>query len=127
MKTLIQPEFLPPSRGIFSPAIKCDLGNTEMIFVAGQMAKENLDKPTAEQAEEIFNTIEKILMAAGASMNDVVKAQIFLTNIGDFASVSPIRDRYFANAKPVSTMVEVSAFARPGATIEIEVTAFKAK
>jgi len=127
MKTLINPDFLPKSRGIFSPAIKVDLGNAEMIFVAGVMARENLNKPTEDQAEEIFNTIEKILNAAGASMDDVVKAQIFLTNINDFSDVSPIRDRYFANAKPVSTMVEVSALARQGATIEIEVIAVKEK
>ncbi|MCL2629203.1 MAG: Rid family hydrolase [Alphaproteobacteria bacterium] len=58
-------------------------------------------------------------------MDDVVKAQIFLTDINDFASVSPIRGRYFAKARPVSTMMQVSAFARQGATIEIEVTAVK--
>ena len=56
-------------------------------------------------------------------MKDVVKAQIFLTDINDFPKVSAIRDKWFVESKPVSTLLEVNAMTRKGAKIEIEVTA----
>ena len=76
-----------------------------------------------EQTELVFQAIEKILKAADASIDDVVKAQIFLTDINDFSKVSAIRDKWFAKSKPVSTLVEVNAMTRKGAKVEIEVTA----
>lgn len=57
----------------------------------------------------------------------MVKAQIFLTDINDVAKVSEVRDRYFANSKPVSTLLEVRAMTRKGAKVEIEVIAIKYK
>ncbi len=64
-----------------------------------------------------------ILEQAGASLNDVVKAVIYLKDINDFEIVSPIRAKYFKNSMPVSTMVGVNGFVRAGSKIEIEVTA----
>lgn len=131
MKKHIFPDFYPQSRGVYSPAISIDLGHAEMIFVSGVIAKNDDGTPVSdkieEQADHIFKTIDNILGAAGASLDDVVKAQIFLTDINDFAKVSPIRDHYFAKSTPVSTLVEISATARPGCNIEIEVTAIQYK
>ena len=76
-----------------------------------------------EQAESVFENIENILNAAGSSMKDVVKAQMFLTDINDFKKISAVRNKWFSEAKPVSTLAEVSGLSRKGAKIEIEVTA----
>jgi len=57
----------------------------------------------------------------------VVKAVIYLTDMNDFDIVSPIRNEYFKNSLPVSTMVEVNRMTRSGAKIEIEVTAIIGK
>lgn len=116
------------TRGFFTPAKKIDLGNAYLIFVTGQQVDKN-EKDEAvtddieEQTELVFRAIEKILKAANASIDDVVKAQIFLTNIDDFSRVCAIRDKWFARSKPVSTLVEVKGMTRKGAKIEIEVTA----
>lgn len=130
-KTHIFPSFYPKSRGIYSPAIAIDLGNAELIFVSGIIAKNEDGTPISEkieeQAEFVFKQIEMILAEAGATMDDIVKAQIFLTDINNFKKVSAIRDKYFANSKPVSTMLEISNTVRPGCNIEIEVTAIKQK
>lgn len=56
-------------------------------------------------------------------MRNVVKAQIFLTDMNDFSVVSKIRDKWFAESKPVSTLVEVNGMTRKGAKVEIELTA----
>ena len=124
----IHPEDWQETRGIYSPAKKIDLGNVYLIFVSGQQVDKNerseaVTDDIEEQTELVFQALEKTLKAANASIDDVVKAQIFLTDINDFSKVSAIRDKWFAKSKPASTLVEVNAMTRKGAKIEIEVTA----
>jgi 2-iminobutanoate/2-iminopropanoate deaminase len=128
----IYPNDWKQTKSFYSPAKKIDLGNSYLIFVSGQqIAKnENNEATTSdieEQTEYVFQEIEKILKAAGASIDNVVKAQIFLTDINDLPKVSVIRDKWFANCKPVSTLLEVNAMTRKGTKIEIEVTAILEK
>jgi 2-iminobutanoate/2-iminopropanoate deaminase len=59
------------------------------------------------------------------TLDDVVKAVIYVTNIKDFAKISPIRNKYFANSKPVSTLIEISNTVKQGCDIEIDVIAMK--
>ena len=124
----IYPEDWQQTRGFYSPAKKIDMGSFYIIYVSGQQVDKNenneaITNNVEEQTELVFQSIEKILKSASASMKDVVKAQIFLTDINDFPKVSAIRDRWFAESKPVSTLLEVNAMTRKGAKIEIEVTA----
>lgn len=124
----IYPEDWQQTRGFYSPAKKIDMGTFYMIYVSGQQVDKNenneaITDNVEEQTEFVFQAIENILKSAGASMKDVVKAQIFLTDINDFTKVSAIRDKWFAESKPVSTLLEVNAMTRKGAKIEIEVTA----
>lgn len=128
----IYPDDFQKTRGVYSPAKKIDLGSVYLIYVSGQQADKNdnnevITDDIEEQTELVFKSLDKILKTAGASMDDVVKVQIFLTDIKDFAKVSTIRDKWFANSKPVSTLVEVNAMTRKGAKIEIEVTAIVKK
>ena len=107
----IYPEDWQQTRGFYSPAKKIDMGSFYVIYVSGQQVDKNenneaITNNTEEQTELVFRAIEKILKSAGASMKDVVKAQIFLTDINDFPKVSAIRDRWFAESKPVSTLLE---------------------
>lgn len=128
----IYPEGWQKTRGVYSPAKKIDLGDYYLVYVSGQQVEKNerneaVTSDVEEQTELVFQALEKILQAAGASVDDVVKAQIFLTDINDFTKVSTIRDKWFAKSKPVSTLVEVSAMTRKGAKVEIEVTAIVKK
>lgn len=124
----IYPEGWQETRGVYSPAKKVDLGSVYLIFVSGQQVDKNenneaITDDIEKQTELIFQALEKTLKASKASIDDVVKAQIFLTDIHDFPKVSAIRDKWFAKSKPVSTLIEVNAMTRKGAKIEIEVTA----
>jgi 2-iminobutanoate/2-iminopropanoate deaminase len=124
----IYPDDWQQTRGFYSPAKKIDIGNAYLIFVSGQQVGKNennevITDDVEEQTELVFKAIEKTLNAAGASMDDTVKAQIFLTDMNDFEKVSAIRDKWFANSKPVSTVLEVNAMTRKGNKVEIEVTA----
>jgi 2-iminobutanoate/2-iminopropanoate deaminase len=132
MKQVIYPEGWKPNRGFYSPAIQIDVGTGYMIYVSGQQIIKNekgeaLTDDIAEQTEYVFQALEKTLNTAGASLDDVIKAQIFLTDMKDFEVVSNIRAKYFANSKPVSTLLEVNGMTVKGAKIEIEVTAYKEK
>lgn len=115
-------------RGVYTPAKKIDLGSVYLIFVSGvQPPKDDNHRVTAddieEQTELVFQDIAKILASAGATLDDVVKAVIHITDMDEFDKVSEIRAKYFKNSKPASTLLEVKRLTRHGAKIEIEVTA----
>ena len=110
-KESLMPENGAEIMGAYSHGIKVDIGTAEMIFVTGQIAQDSKGNVICEdiegQTEYVFNCIQKILKEANSSLDDVVKTQIFLTDINDFSKVSPIRNKYFANSKPVSTLMKL--------------------
>ncbi len=114
--------------GHYSQGIKIDLGTKTMIITAGQIALDDDGKPVAPgdftaQTRFIFGRIQQVLEAAGAGINDVVKAQFFITDVSKYSEVSAVRNEYFATARPASTMVEISNTVAKGCDVEIEVMA----
>ncbi|OGG24560.1 hypothetical protein A3A79_05240 [Candidatus Gottesmanbacteria bacterium RIFCSPLOWO2_01_FULL_43_11b] len=118
--------------GAYSHGYKVEVGDAEIIFTTGQIALDKKgevlypDDPV-KQTEFIFESLQKILHQSGASLDDVVKTTIFLTNIRDFPKISPVRNKYFKNSEPVSTLVEVNKLVKEGCKVEIEVIAIKQK
>jgi enamine deaminase RidA (YjgF/YER057c/UK114 family) len=76
-----------------------------------------------EQTKYIFRKIEKALNEAGASLEDVVRTRMFITDISKWEEAGKAHGEVFATIKPASTMVEVSALIDEQLLIEIEVTA----
>ncbi len=114
--------------GHYSQGVKIDLGTKTMVLVAGQIALNDDGTPVAPgdftaQTRFIFKRIQQVLEAAGASIDDVVKAQFFITDVSKYSEVSTIRDEYFAIARPASVMVEISNTVAKGCDVEIEVMA----
>lgn len=132
MKEKINSDQFAERMGSYSHGYKIDLGHAWMIFTTGQIA---LDKEgnvvhaddIEKQTEFVFESLQKILNESGSSLDDTVKAVIYVTDIDDFAKISPIRNKYFSKSEPVSTLVEVSRLVKPGCMIEIEVVAIKDK
>ncbi len=75
------------------------------------------------QMEIALKAIDACLTAAGASAMNVVKVNVYLTDINDRAKVNPARQRYFGEHRPASTLVGVTALVLPQAKVEIEATA----
>lgn len=75
------------------------------------------------QARQVFANMEQVLAAAGCRFADVVKVTVFLTDVADRPLVNPVRQEVFGEARPASTLVEVSALVIPGAKIEVEAVA----
>lgn len=130
-KTKLNPSSFAPAMGAYSQGLSVDVGTATMIFVTGQVPLNDdgtvVSDDVAEQARCVFDRIAAILAEANASMDDVVKAQIFLTDINDFAAVTSVRNAYFAASRPASTLVEVNALVVEGCKIEIEVVAIVSK
>jgi 2-iminobutanoate/2-iminopropanoate deaminase len=75
------------------------------------------------QARQVFANMRQVLAAAGAEPTDVVKVTVYLLDIDDRPLINPERQEFFGLARPVSTLVEVSRLAVPGARLEIEAVA----
>lgn len=75
------------------------------------------------QARAVFENMGRVLAAAGASPQNVVKVTVFLTDVDDRPRINPVRQAFFGETRPASTLVEVSRLAIPGARIEVEAVA----
>lgn len=78
----------------------------------------------AEQTRRIIHIAENALNNLGSDLKDVVRTRIFVTDISKWEEVGRAHGEFFADIKPVSTMVEVSALVSPELLVEIEFTAY---
>ncbi|HEY2420037.1 MAG TPA: RidA family protein [Neobacillus sp.] len=86
---------------------------TEGVLVEGDISV---------QTHQVFTNLKAVLLAAGASIESVVKATVFIKNMDDFAAVNEVYGEYFSLHKPARSCVEVSRLPKD-ALIEIEVIA----
>lgn len=123
----INPSGLAPTMGAYSHSYTVDLPDTRMHFVSGQVALDGSggvnSSDAAEQTRYVFERLGIILAESGATLDDVVKVQIFLTDMADFGAVSPVRNEFFAVSEPASTLVGVGALVHPDCKVEIDVVA----
>ncbi|MBI2196187.1 RidA family protein [Candidatus Daviesbacteria bacterium] len=132
IKTKIESREAAKKLGAYSHGYSVEVGGAKIIFTTGQIALDKEGNVVApdnieKQTEFVFESLQNILKEAGASLDDVVKATIYVTDINDFPKISPIRNKYFQNSEPVSTLVEVSKLVKEGCKVEIEVIAVKEK
>ena len=128
-KQFLRPKTLMPPAG-YSHIAKVNRGTT--VYIAGQVSSDASGKLIGEgdfeaQAEQVFRNLKIAVEAAGGTMADIVKLNIFLVAEVDQAAVPKlraIRDRYVnVENPPASTLVVVSRLARPGWLVEIEAIA----
>jgi 2-iminobutanoate/2-iminopropanoate deaminase len=112
----------PAAIGPYSQAIAID----GFIFCSGQLGMDpatgQLVDGIAAQAERAMVNLEAVLSAAGASLADVVKTTIFLTDLANFSTVNDIYSRHIIEPAPARSTVQVAALPR-GALVEIEAIA----
>lgn len=119
-KSIILTTDAPAPIGPYSQAIKS--GN--MLFCSGQVS---LDPKTGEmknasieeETRQALTNLSAVVTSGGATLSDVVKTTIFLTDLGNFATVNAIYDEFFGTSKPARSTVQVSALPK-GANVEIE-------
>jgi enamine deaminase RidA (YjgF/YER057c/UK114 family) len=99
----------------------------DQVFVSGSTAVKDGQVvgpgDVVAQTRQTLSTITRALQQAGATLADVVRYRIYLTNIADRSKVLPIFGEYFGDSRPAGTLVAVSALISPEMMIEIEVDA----
>ena len=119
-KQPITSDALAPPAGPFSQAIRSD----GFIFLSGQVGQDPATGELVEggigpQAEQVFANLSAVLDAAGKSFTDVVRANVYLTSMDDFAVMNGIYARHMPSPFPARTTVAVAALPL-GAAIEID-------
>ncbi len=100
----------------------------DLVFVSGQAALDSQGQLVGvgdfeAQARQTFENLESVLVAAGSSLDKVLKVTIFLTDMSNFERLVALRAAYFSPPWPADTLVEVSSLALPELMIEIEAVA----
>lgn len=119
-KVIIRTNDAPAAIGTYSQAVK--IGTT--VYLSGQIpldpvSMQMVSEDFAEQTHQVFRNLSAVCEAAGGSLNDMVKVNIFLTDLSQFATVNQIMSQYYAEPYPARAAVQVSALPR-GAQIEID-------
>lgn len=97
-----------------------EVAGTTAVDAEGNLQGEN---DIYIQTKFIFQKIEKALQEAGASLENVVRTRMFVTDISQWENVGKAHGEFFKNIKPASTLLEISGLIDPRMLIEIEVTA----
>ena len=119
-KSIISTEQAPAAIGTYSQAVKA--GNT--VYLSGQIPLDPATMQIVEggfeaQAVQVFENLKAVAAAAGGSLADAVKVNIFLTDLGNFATVNEVMSRYFQAPYPARAAIGVASLPR-ASLVEIE-------
>ena len=120
----ITPPGAPKPAGPYSPAVRAG----DFLFLAGQGPTDPATQKMSygdiqHETRLVLTNIQKILEGCGASMADVVKCSVFLSDGKDFGKMNEIYAQFFGDAKPARTTVE-AAPPRKGVNVEIDAVAW---
>jgi 2-iminobutanoate/2-iminopropanoate deaminase len=123
MKRVFLTDKAPQAIGPYSQAV---LGGN-LVFVSGQIPLQpggSMEEGSIEdQTKQIMENIKAILETTDTEMRSIVKATIYLTDLGDFEKVNEVYGSYFENEPPARSTVQVAGLPK-GARVEIEAIAF---
>jgi 2-iminobutanoate/2-iminopropanoate deaminase len=112
----------PPVAGPYSPAVRAGV----WVVLAGQVgldAEGRIAEGVEAQARQLLRNVEAVLGDCGASMSDVAKTTVFVTDLADFATVNAVYASAFGEHRPARSTVQVAGLPG-GAAVEIEVWAY---
>jgi len=119
-KEIIHTDKAPQAIGTYSQAVK--VGST--VYLSGQIplnpeTMEMVEGDIAVQIERVFDNLQAVAEAAGGSFSDVVKLNVFLTDLSHFPIVNEIMGRYFQQPYPARAAIGVAALPK-GAGVEMD-------
>jgi 2-iminobutanoate/2-iminopropanoate deaminase len=125
MRTPVSTPKAPTPIGPFSQAI---VAQGTLLYVSGNVGidlkGQLVEGGIRPQTKQALTNIEAILAEAGYNFSDVVKVNIFLTDMNDFAAMNEVYSQYVTKPEPARTTVQVAGLPK-NAIVEIEVTAIK--
>ena len=119
MKQPVSTPDAPAAIGTYSQAVK--VGNP--VYMSGQIGLDPATMTMADgidaQIARVFDNLKAVAAAAGATLDNAVKVNVFLTDLGNFAKVNEAMTRYFNQPFPARAAVGVAALPR-GALVEVD-------
>ena len=119
MKQIIVTPHAPAAIGTYSQAVK--VGDT--VYLSGQIPLDPTTMQLVEgfenQVKRVFDNLKAVCEAAGGSLNDLVKVNVYLIDLGHFAKVNEIMATYVSEPYPARAAIGVASLPR-GAQVEIE-------
>lgn len=120
MREIISTDKAPQAIGTYSQAVKVD--NT--VYISGQIplvaeTMEVVEGEFSEHIRQVFNNLSAIAEAAGGTINDCAKVNIFLTDLNNFATVNEVMAEFFTEPYPARAAIEVSGLPR-GVAVEAD-------
>jgi len=112
----------PYSHGVWAGELLYLSGQTPIDPATGQLVEGGV----TEQTERVFANLRAVVADAGLSMDDVIKTNVFLTTMGDFAEMNAVYGQHFTEPYPARSTVAVAGLPL-GARVEIELVALKPK
>ncbi len=120
-KQIIHTSDAPQAIGTYSQAVRVSKGDT--VYLSGQIGLDPVSMQMAEgieaQIQQVFSNLKAVAKASGGSLGDVVKLNIFLTDLDNFALVNEIMAGHFSQPYPARAAVGVKALPR-GALVEMD-------
>ena len=112
-----------PINNSYSNGVRVAAGN--LLFVAGQVALDSDGKlvgvgDPGAQMEVVLTNIQVVCEASGATMADVVKLTVYVTDMRQLSAMSAARKRFFGDHRPASLALQVSALFAPEMLVEVE-------
>ena len=126
--TRSNPETVAAPIGTYSQAVRVETGDAVWISISGQIAIDREGNLVGRgdmraQTRQVFQNLNAILEANGATFADVVKIGTYLTTLDDLAGMREVRGEYLTAEPPASTAVQVVALVVPDAMIEVDLFA----
>ncbi|WP_373500749.1 RidA family protein [Desulfococcus sp.] len=122
-RTIVKTADAPQAIGPYSQAVKTDA----LVFVSGQLALDPatgmlVDSDIRTETRQAMNNLRNILIAAGSSLENVVKVTLFIKNMDDFAMINEVYGEFFPADPPARACVEVARLPKD-AHFEVEAIA----
>lgn len=119
-KTIISTADAPQAIGTYSQAVRA--GNT--VYLSGQIplipaSMELVEGDIAVQVRQVFTNLSAVAKAAGGSLDDCVKVHVFLTDLGNFATVNEVMAEFFSQPYPARAAIGVASLPK-GAEVEVD-------
>lgn len=119
MKNIIATDNAPAAVGTYSQAVR----SGDLVFISGQIPLDpetmTLKEGFAEQTHQVFKNLKAIVEAAGGNMNQLIKVNIFVMDLDNFATLNEIMAEYFEQPYPARAAVQVAGIPK-GAEVEME-------
>jgi len=122
-KEIIVTENAPAAIGPYSQAVK----SGSLVFASGQLPMDPssgkmLESDIESETKQALENLKAVLVAAGSSLDKVVKTTVFITDMSNFAKMNAVYSHYFGEGSPARSTIQVGALPK-GAKVEIEAIA----